>query len=322
MALSIQSNMASMSIQNQLGRSNNDLSTALERLGSGFKINSAKDDAAGLQIASRLNAQVRGQDAALYNSNNAMSMMQTAEGAFDEMTNIAYRMKELATQGANGTNDTKEYTAINAEFSALEEELVSIMQNTNFGGTKLLEAKVGTVVTPVTPVTADPTASPAVVGVAGVHGVAVSDGGKFADTAASVTFQVGSSTAETLSVSVGAEVDAIHDILKTKTGEYARVADLTDSTTSSAAITTVDSLIEKIGSARSAIGASMNRLDHTMNNVTNMKENTQAAASTLMDADFAAETSNMTKQQLLMNSGISVLSTANSTTQMIGSLLR
>jgi len=93
-------------------------------------------------------------------------------------------------------------------------------------------------------------------------------------------------------------------------------------TASSNAITSVDTFIDGIGAARSALGASMNRLDHTMNNVTNMKENTQAAAGTLMDADFAAETSNMTKQQLLMNSGISVLSTANSTTQMIGSLLR
>ena len=281
MALSIQSNMASMSIQNQLGRSNNDLSTALERLGSGFKINSAKDDAAGLQIASRLNAQVRGQDAALYNSNNAMSMMQTAEGAFDEMTNIAYRMKELATQGANGTNGADEYTAINAEYGALEEELLSIMENTTFGGTELLKA----------------------------------GGSKFAD-AGGVKFQVGSSTAETLTVDVVTEVGDVNTALTTGlTG----LADAADSTTS---IGEIDDFIDDIGAARSALGASMNRLDHTMNNVTNMKENTQAAASTLMDADFAAETSNMTKQQLLMNSGISVLSTANSTTQMIGSLLR
>ena len=282
MALSIQSNMASMSIQNQLGRSNNDLSTALERLGSGFKINSAKDDAAGLQIASRLNAQVRGQDAALYNSNNAMSMMQTAEGAFDEMTNIAYRMKELATQGANGTNGTEEYTAISAEFVALQKELKSVMDNTSFGGTPLLTAA-----------------------------------GKFG-AAAGVTFQVGSSTAETLKVDVSTAVGNVNTTLATATG----IGEVTDATKSSAAITTVDTFIKNIGTARSALGASMNRLDHTMNNVTNMKENTQAAASTLMDADFAAETSNMTKQQLLMNSGISVLSTANSTTQMIGSLLR
>jgi flagellin len=127
MALSIQSNMASMSIQNQLSRSNDSLSTALERLGSGFKINSAKDDAAGLQIASRLNAQVKGQEAGLYNGANAMSMMQTAEGAFDEMTNIAYRMKELATQGASDANGTDEWDAQIAEYTALQCELTSIM---------------------------------------------------------------------------------------------------------------------------------------------------------------------------------------------------
>ncbi|MDO6487404.1 flagellin [Colwellia sp. 4_MG-2023] len=288
MALSIQSNMASMSIQNQLGRSNDSLSTALERLGSGFRINSAKDDAAGLQIASRLNAQVKGQEAGIYNGNNAMSMMQTAEGAFDEMTNIAYRMKELATQGASDANGATEWAAQSAEYTALTSELDSIMKNTSFGGTLLLE---GT-------------------------------GNKFAD-AAGVKFQVGSSTAETLTVDISGSLDAttgvaknIDDIQGLTTGGFASVAE------AQAHLALIDTLIAGVGGARSALGASMNRLEHTMTNVTNMKENTQAASSTLMDADFAAETSNMTKQQLLMNSGISVLSTANSTTQMIGSLLR
>lgn len=285
MALSIQSNMASMSIQNQLGRSNNDLSTALERLGSGFKINSAKDDAAGLQIASRLNAQVRGQEAGLYNGNNAMSMMQTAEGAFDEMTNIAYRMKELSTQGNSGSLNAEEHGALDAEFQALGEELANIMANTSFGaGTALL----------------------------------ADGGGKFE--AGAVTFQVGASTAEELSVNVSVGVKAVNSAVGT-TGSLA-IGDLQDQTKSKTAVGTIDTLINTIGTARSALGASMNRLEHTMSNVTNMKQNTQAAVGTLMDADFAAETSNMTKQQLLMNSGISVLSTANSTTQMIGSLLR
>ncbi|ADT67845.1 MAG: flagellin [Pseudoalteromonas tetraodonis] len=279
MALSIQSNMASMSIQNQLGRSNNDLSTALERLGSGFKINSAKDDAAGLQIASRLNAQVRGQDAGLYNGNNAMSMMQTAEGAFDEMTNIAYRMKELATQGSSDTNGAKEWAAQSAEYTALATELTNIMDNTSFGdGTKLLAAT-----------------------------------GKFG--AGAVNFQVGSSAAETLNVDISTQLGAV-------TTAIGSAAAFTDVATAQAQIAFVDTLVGEIGTARSTLGASMNRLDHTMTNVSNMKQNTQAAVGTLMDADFAAETSNMTKQQLLMNSGISVLSTANSTTQMIGSLLR
>ncbi|WP_159817199.1 flagellin N-terminal helical domain-containing protein [Colwellia sp. 20A7] len=278
MALSIQSNMASMSIQNQLSRSNDSLSTALERLGSGFKINSAKDDAAGLQIATRLNAQVKGQEAGLYNSANAMSMMQTAEGAFDEITNIAYRMKELATQGASDANGTTEWAAQDAEYQALSEEIQSIMANTRFGDTQLLDAT----------------------------------NGKFI---AAVDFQVGADTAETLNVDISG---GLADV-ETAIAAFGTIG--TDVATIQTEIGTVDDLIAAIGTSRSALGASMNRLEHTMTNVTNMKENTQAASATLMDADFAAETSNMTKQQLLMNSGISVLSTANSTTQMIGSLL-
>ncbi|MEL0640989.1 flagellin, partial [Pseudoalteromonas aliena] len=211
----------------------------------------------------------------------------------DEMTNIAYRMKELATQGASDANGDAEWAAQSAEYAALTAELDSIMKNTSFGGTLLLE---GT-------------------------------DNKFG--AGAVEFQVGSSEAETLEVDISAAlgtagtptagvgfgIDQI-EAEGTTAGTFENVGEAQDH------LALVDNLISDIGTARSALGASMNRLEHTMTNVTNMKENTQAASSTLMDADFAAETSNMTKQQLLMNSGISVLSTANSTTQMIGSLLR
>ena len=288
MALSIQSNMASKSIQNQLGRTNNHLSVALERLGSGLRINSAKDDAAGLQIANRLNAQVRGQDAAIYNANNAMSMLQTAEGAFEEMTNIAYRMKELATQAANGTNNSSEYTAMNSEFTALRDEMTNIISNTSYGsGTKLLDGTDGKL-------------------------------------NASVDFQIGSSAAEVLSVDISGDLTSLETAMTAT--EFAAGFDsgvpADDQADAKTVMGQVDSVINAIGAARASLGASMNRLDHTINNVTNMKENTEAAAGQLMDADFAKETSNMTKQQLLMNSGISVLSASNSTTQMIGSLLR
>ncbi|GGZ12716.1 flagellin [Shewanella fodinae] len=292
MSLSIQSNAASLSIQNQLNRTNSALSTALERLGSGYRINSAKDDAAGLQIANRLNAQATGQKAAIYNANNAQSMMQTAEGAFDEMTNIANRMKELATQAANGTNSSSEYTAMDAEYQALGKEMQSIIANTSFGaGTKLLDTTTG----------------------------------KFGSGA--VTFQIGASTSETLAVDVSTQIGAIDTAIGTG-GTYAGQAlawdtdAATTQTNAQTAMTEIDTLIDNIGSARSALGASMNRMDHSINNVTNMKENTEAAASNLMDADYAAETSAMTKQQLLMNSGVSVLSVSNSTTSMIASLLR
>ena len=280
MALSIQSNAAATTIRNQLNRTNDGLSVALERLGTGYRINSAKDDAAGLQIATRLSAQLVGQETAINNANNANAMLQTAEGAFDEMTNIVYRMKELATQGANGTNSATEYTALDGEYQALAEELNNIMDNTSFGsGTNLLSAT-----------------------------------GKFG-TAGGVTFQIGAATTETLNVDISGELGDVTTALGTP-------GTLTDQTTSSAAITTLDGLIEDIGAARSSLGATMNRLDHTINNLSNMTENTGAAKSQLMDADFAKETSNMTKQQLLLNSGISVLSTANTTTQMVSQLLR
>lgn len=278
MALSIQSNSAATTIRNQLNRTNDGLSVALERLGTGFRINSAKDDAAGLQIASRLSAQLVGQETAIRNANNANSMLQTAEGAFDEMTNIAFRMKELATQGANGTNSATEYTALNSEYTALAAELGNILGNTSFGaGTNLLGA-----------------------------------GGKLDG---AVTFQIGASATETLSLNIKPELD----LVRTSVGTPGAVDTQANSTT---AIGTLNTLLDNIGAARSSLGASMNRLDHTINNLSNMTENTGAARDQLMDADFAKETSMMTKQQLLLNSGISVLSTANSTTQMVAQLLR
>lgn len=286
MALSIQSNSAATTIRNQLNRTNDGLSVALERLGTGYRINSAKDDAAGLQIATRLSAQLVGQETAIRNTSNANSMLQTAEGAFDEMTNIVYRMKELATQSADGSFGTDERTAMQSEFLALNDELINIMENTSYGSdTKLLNT----------------------------------GGGKFED-AAGVTFQIGSSTAETLLVDVSTEVQAVNTAIGA--AGASAVGNVSTQAGGTAAITSLDGLLDSIGTARSALGASMNRLDHTANNLANMTENTGAARDQLMDADFAKETSNMTKQQLLLNSGISVLSTANSTTQMVSQLLR
>lgn len=295
MALSIQSNAASKSIQTQLQRTNNNLSTALERLGSGFKVNSAKDDAAGLQIATRLNAQLKGQEAAIYNANNANAMLQTAEGAFEEMTNIAYRIKEISTQAANGTNSTAEYTSFNKELVSLTDELKSIMANTTFG--------------------------------AGVNLFATSATGAASKLGDSLTFQVGANSAETLDINISSQLEAINETIGTDASTTLAGASLTagaadNQATAKEIMASVDTLITNIGDARSQLGATMNRLDHTINNLQNMSQNTTQAVGQIMDADFAKETSNMTKQQLLLNSGVSVLTASNSTTQMIGSLLR
>ena len=279
MALSIQTNYTSMLTQDKLASSNKALSVAMQRLSTGFRINSAADDAAGLQIATRLQAQVGGQTTAIRNAQDAISMLQTGEGALNEFSNILLRMKDLATQGANGTNSANDSTALDAEYGQLKGELQNILDNTSYGsGTKLL---------------------------AGTNSKFTTTGG--------VKFQIGSSTAETLTVDVTSEMGDI---------DLTSLGDLTSQDNSSDEIDSLDTLLDAVGSARAAFGAYMNRLDHTVNNLTNMKENTAAAKGRITDADYAEEASSMTKQQLLMQTGMSVLSNSNQIGSLVTSLLR
>ncbi|QXB56358.1 lateral flagellin LafA [Aeromonas sp. FDAARGOS 1415] len=286
MGLSIHTNFASLTTQNQLNSTNKMLGTAMQRLGTGLRINSAADDAAGLQMATRLQAQSNGQKVGMRNAQDAISMMQTAEGAMDEMTNIVQRMKDLATQGANGTTSTEDYTALNAEFGELTKELGNIVSNTSFGGQKLLK------------------------------------GGSF-EVATGVTFQIGGSSTETLKVDVAT---AMKDLTGTAGAKGIADADIVagidDQTKASDAITATSNLLDQIGAVRSSFGANINRLEHTVNNLSNMKENTDMANGRIMDADFAQESTNMTKNQMLMQAGMSVLSNSNQMTGMVTSLLR
>ncbi|MFM5363936.1 lateral flagellin LafA [Aeromonas veronii] len=263
----------------QLNSTNKMLGTAMQRLGTGLRINSAADDAAGLQIATRLQAQSNGQKVGMRNAQDAISMIQTAEGAMDEMTNITQRMKDLATQAANGTNSDKDIAAMDAEFKELGKELGNIRDNTTFGGTALLKKD-----------------------------------GKFEKE--KVTFQIGASVDEKLELDASTKVKSVNTAIST-----AAAASLS-STTASAQITAMDSMLEKIGEARSQFGANINRLEHTVNNLSNMKENTDMANGRIMDADFAQESTNMTKNQMLMQAGMSVLSNSNQMTGMVTGLLR
>ncbi|WP_341660560.1 lateral flagellin LafA [Vibrio sp.] len=275
MALSMHTNYASLVTQNTLSSTNDLLTTAMERLSTGMRINSASDDAAGLTIANKLEAQTRGMSVAMRNSQDAISMLQTADGALEELTNIAYRMKDLATQGANGTNGTTELAALNAEYQELEKEAVRIMGETTYGaGQKLLA------------------------------------GGKLAG---AIDFQIGASGSEKLTVDVSA---ALGGIGFTSTG------DLTSNADSNAEIATVDGLFDQINTVRSSLGANINRLEHTINNLANISENTAAAKGRITDADFAVESSNMTKNQMLMQAGTTVLSQTNQLPGMAMSLLR
>ena len=290
MALSMHTNYASLVTQNTLSSTNDLLTTAMERLSTGMRINSASDDAAGLTIANKLEAQTRGMSVAMRNSQDAISMLQTADGALEELTNIAYRMKDLATQGANGTNGTTELAALNAEYQELEKEAVRIMEQTTYGaGQKLLS---GTTTG------------------GGAGGGAATSDGKLSE---AVTFQIGASGGETLEVNVAADLQGI---------DFSSTGDLDSNANANAQIAVVDGLFDKINTVRSTLGANINRLEHTINNLANISENTAAAKGRITDADFAVESSNMTKSQMLMQAGTTVLSQTNQLPGMAMSLLR
>ena len=284
MSLSIQTNIANLVGQNTIGKTQDALIQSMERLSTGYRINSASDDAAGLQISNRLEAQTRGITVAIRNAGDASSQMQTAEGAMDEMTNIAYRMNDLATQAANGTSSTADKTAMQAEFAALNDELVSISANTSFGGQKLL----------------------------GPTGAFGATGG--------VTYQVGASVAETLNVDVTTEVGDIATAVGTA-GATSAMGNIATATGATAAMTTLSGFIDTVGKARSAFGANINRLDHTVANLGNMQENSASAKSRIMDTDMAAESSAMSKNSMLMQSGANILKQTQMIPQLAMSLL-
>ncbi|MBV7598627.1 flagellin [Aeromonas encheleia] len=287
MGLSIHTNFASLTTQSQLNSTNKMLGTAMQRLGTGLRINSAADDAAGLQMATRLQSQSSGQKVGMRNAQDAVSMMQTAEGAMDEMSNIVQRMKDLATQSANGTSTAEDRTAMNAEFTELRAELDNITNNTTFGGQSLLKT-----------------------------------GGGFQG---DVTFQIGGTAAEKLELkSTGTLAKALAEVVGTGKGTdgAAVKVGIGDQAKATASMAELDTFSQKIGESRSAFGANINRLEHTVNNLSNMKENTDLANGRIMDADFAQESTNMTKNQMLMQAGMSVLSNSNQMTGMVTSLLR
>ena len=279
MSFSIFTSASSMSSINAMNKSNNMLSTAMERLGTGKRINSAADDAAGLQIATRLQGQSNGMNVAKRNISDATALLQTSEGAFDEVSNIMYRMKDLATQAANDTNTQKDRDAINSELNDLNSELGNIMNNTSYAGDKLFGAS-----------------------------------GKFAK---ALNFQIGSSTDETMKVDLSKELSGGTGALTNASGQFSKIQalatgsggklNLTSASDAKALMTALEGSLDDVGSVRSKMGASINRLSHTAANLANMKDNTDLALSNIQDADYATEASSMTRNQMLAQTGMSML---------------
>jgi flagellin len=287
--LSLHTNAAALSAQNSLGNTQKALSSSMTRLSTGFRINSAADDAAGLQIATRLKAQTSGMAVAMRNTQNSVSMLQTADGAFDEVSNMLVRMKDLATQSADASSSGADQTAMQSEYDALGKEIYNIMSNTSFGGSKLLLG--GTV-------------------------------------AASMTFQIGASAAEQMTVDASSSMTALGTSLASASKFYAAapvaptVAGVELTGAANATITTLDAAIGAVSTVRSALGAASNRLDHVYNNLSSMSTNTKAATGRIMDVDFASESASMTSKQMLMQAGTAMLKQSNSMSSMVMSLLQ
>jgi flagellin len=292
--LSLHTNSAALSAQNSISRTQMALSTSQTRLSTGFRVNSAMDDAAGLQIATRLKYQTSGMTVAMRNTQNSISMMQTAEGALDETTNILIRMKDLATQSADGSSTDSDRTAMQAEYDALGKELTNIIGNTAFGGTSLLGTKADS---------------------------------KFN---AAVSFQIGTSSGEKMNVDVTTNLTAMQTALTSATANFASTgvdpaatgAEIATSGAANTAIDTLATAIDSVSTVRSALGAVSNRLDHVYNNLANVSTNTKAAQGRIMDTDFAAESSNMTSSQMLLQAGTAMLKQSNSTSSLVMSLLQ
>lgn len=284
--LSLHTNAASLFTQNALAGTAKALSTSQTRLGTGFRINSAMDDAAGLQIATRLDAQTRGMAVASRNTQNSISLMQTAEGALSEVSNILLRMKDLATQAADASSSAADQDALQAEFDELGKELNNIMNNTTFGGEKLLL------------------------------------GGKLA---AAMTFQIGTTSAETMTADMSTQLgdlDTALDGFSATYGDPTAGPGTELTATANATIDLIADSLDTVGALRAALGANSNRLDHVFNNLQNVSSNTAQAKGRITDVDYASESAKMTSKQMLMQAGTAMLKQSNSLSQLTLSLLQ
>jgi len=267
MAQTINTNVASLNAQRNLSSSQASLSTTLQRLSSGLRVNSARDDAAGLAISERMNAQVRGMNVAIRNANDGISLAQTAEGALEAVSSSLQRMRELAVQSANGTNTSADRSALQAEFSALGAEITRIASQTKFNGKQILKSAAG-----------------------------------------NFSFQVGADKNQTLAVKTTSVVNVAGDIKKASTAQNA--------------ISAIDGKLKDINTQRANYGAAASRLSTTISNLQVSVENQAAARGRIVDADFATETANLSRTQILQQAGTAMLAQANSLPQNVLSLLR
>ena len=281
MPATINTNLNSLSAQRNSSVSQSSLATSMQRLSSGLRVNSAKDDAAGLAISERMNAQAKGMNVAIRNANDGISMAQTAEGALSKTGDILQRMRELAVQAANGTNNGADKDSLNKEFEELGKEITRTIASTSFNDKKILAGDSG-----------------------------------------DITFQVGANTE--------ADVDTVTVTFSDMSGDASLTAVTTGSTNKidssvtdvGAVIDALDGAIDKVNSERAVLGATQSRFDAVISNLQGASENQSAARSRIVDADFAAETANLSRAQVLQQAGNAMIAQANQLPQQVLSLLR
>ena len=276
MAMTINTNVMSLNAQRNLSKSSNALGQAMERLSSGLRVNSAKDDAAGMAIATKMETQIKGNTVAIRNANDGISMAQTAEGAINSVTDMMQRMRELAVEASNATN-SDDLAELDSEFQALGDEIGRVLTSTEF------------------------------------NGVAVLAGGA----SAGLDFQIGANNATDNTIKVTIDNLSTSGDVTDVTG-----GDVTSRANALTAITNIDTAIDTINENRSTLGSVQNRFSYTVSNLEVAVENTSAAKGRIVDADFAAETGNLSKAQILQQAGTAMLSQANSAPQQVLSLLK
>ena len=351
MSIYVNTNTSSLRAQSGLSKATSKLSDSYAKLSSGKRINSAKDDAAGLQIASRMTSQINGLTQGNRNANDGISMCQTAEGATEEITNMLQRMRTLALQSANGTNADSERTAIQEETDQLSLEIQRIGEQTSFGGTlHLLDGSLGAKDATnkangkdglvsfqvgshsdqtVTAKFSDLTFGGLVNYVAGKQEVASGSTISFAGTAANTTGQamlrnIANKDKDGLkgsNVSASAKAISGTNVEKAKTAAAKLSISMTSQANAQAAVKVLDAMISHVDSERAQWGAVQNRLTSTISNQSNTITNVSDARSRIQDVDFASETASMTQQNVIQQAATSVLSQANSSTQIALSLL-
>ena len=289
----VNTNVNASIAQNALIKNERSMNTAMERLSTGQRINAAKDDAAGLAIASRMTSQIRGLDMAIRNANDAISMLSTADGAMIEVTNMLQRMRELALQSANGTTTSDDRSYLNDEYQNLITEVERIAQNTQWNGRNILQ------------------------------------GDANAPGDSTVKFQVGANGGQTVGVNFGdisqsgGTAFQTFEISAAGAGSFITATTTASAlTTASAALTKIDSAITALNSQRATFGAAMNQLTYAVDNLASVRVNAEASRSRIMDADYAVETSELARTQIIQQAGTAMLAQANQLPQSVLALIQ